>query len=309
MPLIDYDSESDSDSEVVKNTNVVTKRPRIGLDLPMPKRNKRLLELETEQPESKASGFVQADLNKKTFSGDAEIGIGSSNSGSNQVRVLGGGVKVKYFDGEIAIPEKEIGATINSHKINSVDVIPAYVAARIAKYGSADMKPMKKKPADPALLIAKKKKLLDAGSKQTFNDLFSMGSTGNSSNSKSTSSSNASTYKPMIVENNNLLSNQEASHQDQHAENHNSSSGGLSKFIPKGVNVVDFDLDEFYEENEKLSQAGLLEESKRPVGSVAGGKHQITTLLRSAQQNHQGLEEMHAEGRRNKREARAKHGF
>lgn len=310
MPLIDYDSESDSEGAETEKINVVTKRSRMGLDLPMPKKKKTLVQLESESPEPNGATSAQSDPNNNTLPKNPTI-LSSNNPKpeSDRVRVLGGGVKVKYFDGDIAIPEMEAGATKSEHKINRVEVIPASIAARIAKYGSAERKITKKGPMDPALIIARKRKQDGVAPRQTFDNLFSTESKDEAPISKPSFSSNATSYRPMMVEAMSVETGVRTDNQDHPTSESSIPTDSLSHFIPKNANIVDFNLDDFYDENEKLRQAGLLEESKRPVASVAGGKHQITTLLRSAQQNQQGLEEMHAEGRKNKREARAKHGF
>lgn len=73
--------------------------------------------------------------------------------------------------------------------------------------------------------------------------------------------------------------------------------------------VVDFSVADFYATNASLKAQGMLDENKRPVKAIGGGRHQLTTLLRSAQTNQEGLEQMYAENRRTKKEAGSKYGF
>lgn len=73
--------------------------------------------------------------------------------------------------------------------------------------------------------------------------------------------------------------------------------------------IIDFSMDDFYQNNQDLRQQGQLDEFKRPVKAIGGGRHQLTSLLRSAQSNKEGLEEMYAQNRRTKKETGSKYGF
>lgn len=74
--------------------------------------------------------------------------------------------------------------------------------------------------------------------------------------------------------------------------------------------ILDFNVDQFYQANieqaeELEAQSGL----KTRIKAVGAGKHQLSSLIKSAKQNQQGLEELHARSKRAKTQAGAKYGF
>lgn len=73
--------------------------------------------------------------------------------------------------------------------------------------------------------------------------------------------------------------------------------------------VIDFSIDEFYDNNEELRKQGAFDSSKLPVRAIGSGRHQLTSLIRSAESNKEGLEEMFIQNKRAKREAGNKYGF
>lgn len=74
--------------------------------------------------------------------------------------------------------------------------------------------------------------------------------------------------------------------------------------------IVDFNVDQFYQANieqaeELEAQSGL----KTRIKTVGSGRHQLSSLIKSAKQNKEGLEELHARNKRAKTQAGAKYGF
>lgn len=84
---------------------------------------------------------------------------------------------------------------------------------------------------------------------------------------------------------------------------------------PEGIDtdsLVTFNVDEFYQSNldahgGATQMAG--HQINRPVRAVASGKHQLSSLIKSAQENREGLEEMFANNRKTKKEIGSKYGF
>lgn len=75
------------------------------------------------------------------------------------------------------------------------------------------------------------------------------------------------------------------------------------------ANLQEFSIDQFTEESERLKAEGKLDEFKRPMTSIGGGKHQISTLLRQAQDNKEHLEATFAQNRKTQQESGAKYAF
>lgn len=76
----------------------------------------------------------------------------------------------------------------------------------------------------------------------------------------------------------------------------------------QAAEVIDFSVDDFYEKNRELNE----QEGNKPtnvVRAIGGGKHQLSSLLRSAQNNREGLEEMFLQNKRTKKDASSKYGF
>lgn len=76
----------------------------------------------------------------------------------------------------------------------------------------------------------------------------------------------------------------------------------------KGVNVMHFNLDAQYRENERARQAGEVVEH-RAVKAVAAGKHSLQQLVNNARSQQEGLQDKWAEGRRNRGEGGSKYGW
>lgn len=76
----------------------------------------------------------------------------------------------------------------------------------------------------------------------------------------------------------------------------------------QSAEVVNFSVDEFYEKN-RLDNALEGNKTTNVVRAIGGGKHQLSSLLRSAQNNREGLEEMFLQNKRTKKEAGSKYGF
>lgn len=75
------------------------------------------------------------------------------------------------------------------------------------------------------------------------------------------------------------------------------------------ANLEEFSVDAFTQESERLKAEGKLDEYKRPMTAIGGGKHQITSLLRQAQDNKEQLEASYSQQRVNAKESGAKYGF
>jgi hypothetical protein len=76
----------------------------------------------------------------------------------------------------------------------------------------------------------------------------------------------------------------------------------------QAAEVIDFSVDAFYEKNREFNE----QEGNKPtnvVRAIGGGKHQLSSLLRSAQNNREGLEQMFLQNKRTKKEAGSKYGF
>lgn len=76
--------------------------------------------------------------------------------------------------------------------------------------------------------------------------------------------------------------------------------------------IIDFNVDQFYKSNMD-AQGGAANmathQINRPVRAVASGKHQLSSLIRSAYENRDGLEEMFAANRKTKKDIGSKYGF
>lgn len=76
--------------------------------------------------------------------------------------------------------------------------------------------------------------------------------------------------------------------------------------------IIDFNVDEFYKSNlDARGGAANMATSQinRPVKTVASGKHQLSSLVKSARENQDGLEEMFSNNRKTKKEIGSKYGF
>ena len=74
------------------------------------------------------------------------------------------------------------------------------------------------------------------------------------------------------------------------------------------VNVVNFNTDQEYANNELLRQSGE-QIQHNPVRALAAGKHSLKQLINAASNQKDALEESFASGRRNKKEAGSKYGW
>ncbi|KAL7267141.1 hypothetical protein RUND412_010282 [Rhizina undulata] len=82
---------------------------------------------------------------------------------------------------------------------------------------------------------------------------------------------------------------------------------GRDRTVP--INIATFSVDEEYKSNEEKRALGLVEEVKKPVRSIATGKHQLSSLVNAVQSQRGALEESFMQGRKNKREAGSKYGW
>jgi hypothetical protein len=223
----------------------------------------------------------------------------------NTVRKLGGGNK-SSFDGEIAAPS---GVSRDSAPppLKRSKIIPAAIAARMAKSGKASNE-------------ALGEQIVEEVQPLELPDLFSFDTTKSDSTS---SGSVSSSYKPVMVEkfvpeeanDAELVSvepNEMPSQSSMAAINPVSqfeSKRTRQKLGDKEIQVTEFNIDEFYRDNKRLLEAGALQNSSRPVYAIGSGRHQLTSLIASAQQNSEQLEARISEGKRNRLESGKKYGF
>jgi hypothetical protein len=242
-------------------------------------------------------------------------------------RTLGAGVK-STFDGEMTMPvmgDCSVSATsVSNLSGNKSDIIPAAVAARLAKYGQTAIINSGQSSEKGSSKTVKK---VPSQEMPALPPLFSF----QASPTVAPSASSAE-YRPLMISEETTTSNEELDDeavQNVKGEAHLLSLDTLAETTGVGVSeinkfesrhnrarrsqqpieVVDFKVDEFYEANEELRSRGDFNNIKRPVQAVGAGRHQLSTLLRSAQQNREGLEETFSRGKRNKREAGKKYGF
>lgn len=74
------------------------------------------------------------------------------------------------------------------------------------------------------------------------------------------------------------------------------------------MNISTFNVDAEYAKNEHDKALGLVEEVKT-VRAIQSGKHQLKSLLQSAQSQKDALEDQFAQAKRNKKEAGSKYGW
>lgn len=74
------------------------------------------------------------------------------------------------------------------------------------------------------------------------------------------------------------------------------------------IKFVDYSVDQQYSYNQSLIDSGALQ-TVQPVKGISSGKHQLRTLISSANLQRESLEESFASGKRNKKESGAKYGF
>lgn len=305
----DVEKDDGEEQEAGKDPEPV-KRGGIGSFLPAPKG--RIAKRETpavEQEDKEDTSRIAAPI-------------------SRQKRVLGGGLK-PTFDGEVAMdeeqpqPQRPVAVPV---AFKEREMVPASVLARRAKYGdSGAPKKKKQQKTEPFNVEPQKPDEEGPKPKKALPNLFSFGSA--SSTGPEPDEGNKE-YEPIMLEKEQRVdhdtlhdettaSAQTTSSNDLHALAEESGISikdiekleGRRKLKNEAVNVVDFSVDKFYQTNEDLRQKGLLEESKRPVQAVGSGRHQLKSLVESAQQNREGLEDMFAKNRRTKSEAGSKYGF
>lgn len=315
-----------------------------GLNLPAPKNRKkdgpRTIVLEKERADvertetkeeeepssssSKAGGisaFLPTPKNRPKPQAEAEPEKMQTKS-----RVLGGGLK-PTFDGEVSMEGYHHPSTELPENFEKKGIVPASVLARRAKYGDSAV-PGKAKPTATARPEDKHHNPhLEPDSKPKLPNLFSFG--GPSAETKPQGPSlPRDQYQPVMLEREEEENEEEhvaIPQEDQHTQSGydleklaNSSGVSLEEIKRlegrhadkhRAIKVVDFNVDEFYQTNQNLQNEGRLEESKRPVQTVASGKHQLKGLVESAQRNKDGLEEMFTQNKRNKSESGSKYGF
>jgi len=83
---------------------------------------------------------------------------------------------------------------------------------------------------------------------------------------------------------------------------------GRQKHNSSAINIVNFNTDEEYKQNELMRQAGEVVQHNA-VRAIAPGKHSLKQLVNAASTQKDALEESFASGRRNKKEAGSKYGW
>lgn len=83
---------------------------------------------------------------------------------------------------------------------------------------------------------------------------------------------------------------------------------GRQKNNLSAINIVNFNTDEEYKQNELMRQAGEVVQHNA-VRAIAPGKHSLKQLVNAASTQKDALEESFASGRRNKKEAGSKYGW
>lgn len=340
-------------------------KPSIASFLPAPKNRKAT---------SKASAATNGSSTASVGSTASAAVVVMQHEVSKQTRTLGGGIKNKFFDGEVAMvaPMPVPGPTSKDESSGTsasdeppakkVKVIPAAVlarqakAAKLAKQGkpipanlvSSPGPSVSRGPGPEVSAIAMPEvqdELVDQPAKPkklNLPSLFSLDAAQHKVKpgpalpiDEDLESGSAHEYKPIMLEDDEqdqepptenpidsiqtplpLTTAERAQaellaeinkHEPSRTRKHPASSvTGNSNNNPA---IIDFSMDDFYQTNAELRAQGLLDESKRPVKAIGGGRHQLTTLLRSAQTNKEGLEEMYAQNRRTKKEAGSKYGF
>lgn len=316
-------------------------KPSIASFLPAPKNRKA-----NAKPVSGNSHSATASVSSVTMKHEV----------SKQTRTLGGGIKNKFFDGEVSMgssppptlakpgKSKEPEVSDEQPQAKKVKVIPAAVLARQAKAAKL-AKLGKPIPANLSIPAPEPSKLSSQDTtpapaapplekpKINLPSLFGLeksGFPGPMPGPSLPADQQASEYQPIMIEkqeqvevlsSHNAISEEQpetaamGSSQDtsimaeiaKHELGNSRKRHNLHNSEPG--EVIDFSMDEFYKTNADLRKQGLLDESKRPVQAIGSGRHQLTSLLRSAQNNLEGLEEMYAQNRRTKKDAGSKYGF
>lgn len=338
MGLVDYGSDSSDDEQEIiqeqekeiKKTAEPTKK---GFSLPPPK-NKGSKKFVVENPiidedelgitkqdddepqQMKRSGMLSSFLPapKNTTSSESVVTEEPKEENNNDYRIgaplsrknrtLGGGIK-SQFDGEIAIEESYTLNISRNDKPKSVKIVPAHILALRAKYGddyvphtekvkTPIQSPQTSQPLQPDDPVKPKVKLPtlftthkeeDPEFEHTAGHRFP---TVDVAPGKAAASEASETVAPQVSE----------------------QTSTTKRKRDDAYNVVEFDVNEFYGENEQLRAQGKLEEDRKgKVHAIGSGRHQLSSIISSAQQNKEGLEQVFAENKRRKAEAKKRFGF
>ena len=317
MPLVNYDSDPD-DEVVVVQTDTKSKQASGLLQSLNIKKNKvgpkkLMLEKETVVESVSTETLGPKDNNKKrTCTSIASLLPPPKNRKVKKSEDVSQSSGLMDTSGNHEEPPQTTSAT-------TAKLIPAAVAAKMLKKG--------KSVRPNSVAVAKEsRKIDDAKPTKALPNLFSFQEQSLQKPRPATSQD----YVPVMLEKKDeeeeaKEGNVEPSTLSERIDNSSlynlASQSGLnydeiSKYESRRnqssnekIKVLDFNVDDFYQQNDELREKGLLDANKRPVQGLGGGKHQITTLLRSAMQNKDELEEMFAQGRRNKAAAGSKYGF
>src|SRR5690606_21684507 len=75
------------------------------------------------------------------------------------------------------------------------------------------------------------------------------------------------------------------------------------------IPMATFSVDAEYARNQRAIETGAAEQPVAPVRAIAGGRHQLTSLLSNAQAQREALEEQISRGKRNRRDAGNRYGW
>uniref|UniRef100_A0A060T662 ARAD1C11396p n=1 Tax=Blastobotrys adeninivorans TaxID=409370 RepID=A0A060T662_BLAAD len=335
MGLVEYNS----DSEDGQDEQVFKQPPKVPLPKKRVDRGPRTFVVEkpvekpaeAEEPQQPASilpsnkqsiaSLLPPPKNRKAprSKGEASAPL------SHKRAVLGGGIQ-STFDGEISAPTPSTSsADVSEAPIKRAKLIPASVLARQHKFGAVQSSQSSNDTKEDSISVPK---TLDENLQPSYEpkgspkvsrapkrapQLFSF----DSCTPKKNNDKLQGDYEPVMIEKANKSDSRGMQPvQMAPANNQQETASGIdiSRLENKrnrsdNVNVIDFNVDDFYKENAELRQQGMLQESKRPIHAVGGGRHQLNTLVENAKANKEGFEDMFAENRRKKAKYASQFGF
>lgn len=328
MALVDYGSDSDESdapvAEIQQKAKVVPARGSVekGQSALLKVGKLKNEENRTNQKEAapqpidesrSISSFLPAPTNRLKKQREERKSRASGQSVASPAtnkpaRMLGGAIRPE-FDGDFGVSmDYEPARRTSPPPLKRSKIVPAAVAARQAKSDQKSFETTSQELPKHNAVIAG----------PSLPSLFSY----DSHPDRDEPQQQIQAYEPVIVE-------QTARKEDMEhptatelvppePKNHTPSTNPLSQYESKrarqklgdkDIEVTDFSVDEFYKDNERLREAGELEDNRRPVYAVGSGRHQLSTLIQSAQQNREQLEAKISEGKRNRHESGKKYGF
>lgn len=321
--------------------------------LPAPKRRADALD-KSDKLQNSSSLLASKSTKTHVFGESAPL--------SKKMKTLGGGIK-SQFDGEMMYSSKSSSfQSVANSDVNietapkKIKVIPAVVAARLAKYGNTSPKPKATKlktllaTGNPTKLDHETEAGIQDGQNRNHKrpveekhlsgsepelSLFSYST--KVEKVKPGPSLPAFEYSPIMLNDDTNISDHEinsaglvqlSDQKDSELPAADETTGPLKQLADEmGIKaheidrahsrgyksgktgIVDFRMDEFYQQNESLRNEGTFDDNQPKIYTIRGGRHQLESLVRSAQQNREGLEEQFRQGRKNKKESASKYGF